>query len=179
MRKQTDLRANYLDMKRRDLSPEQNDRVRALLRALVGTYGSETALAKALEVKQPTISSVLSGRHGTSWGLLHRVAKLAGVPPAELLGEPVDEVAPVAHSPGLRAFLASNEGRSLALTVAEVRFLYAVTNGSGIELTAHGYLGIAVDIRRAVSYALALHRAPDVQKQNTVSEIRTSKKRNG
>ncbi len=169
-------RAIYLDVKRRDLGPEQNDRVRAALRKLLVTYRSETALAKALEVKQPTISSVLSGRHGTSWGLLHRVAKLAGVPASELLGETGHEGLPLAFSPSLGAFLASPEGRALALTPAEIVFVHASTDAAGHQLTATGYLELSIGMRRAVAFAVGLHSVPN---GNTVSDIRTAKKKNG
>lgn len=70
----------------RDLTPEQNAKLREQIKVLLETR-SQTALAKSLGVTQPTISAFQGKRQGASFGLALKVAKLRGLDVWEMLGE--------------------------------------------------------------------------------------------
>jgi hypothetical protein len=63
------------------LTKAQNARLREIARGLLNDRydGVGTKLADALEVSQPTLSRFLSGVHGTTDDLAHRVLSLAGL----------------------------------------------------------------------------------------------------
>jgi transcriptional regulator with XRE-family HTH domain len=63
------------------LTKAQNDKLRGITRTLLTErYDSVgTKLAEALDVSQPTLSRFLSGVHGTTDDLAHRILLLAGL----------------------------------------------------------------------------------------------------
>lgn len=70
------------------LTTEQNDRVRGLIRQLLQGEGeNQVLLAKKLGVTQSAISSMLSGRQGTTYVVVERIAKLMNMPEHEVLGK--------------------------------------------------------------------------------------------
>lgn len=62
----------------RDLTDEQNERVRALVRRLLRDE-PQLRLAPRLGLKQPALSGFLSERQGTSYSVARRAAQIAGV----------------------------------------------------------------------------------------------------
>ena len=74
-----------------DLTPEENERIRAAFRQLVDDRfgGSRTRAAKALGIKQPTISVLYSGQNNFSFRTARAVAEALKVSIWELLwGQP-------------------------------------------------------------------------------------------
>lgn len=70
----------------RDLTDEQNERVRTLVRELLKREGmTQVKLAPALGLKQPALSGFLASRQGTSYSTARRAAKLAGVEVEDVL----------------------------------------------------------------------------------------------
>lgn len=62
----------------RDLTDEQNERVRDLVRELLRREGnSQTSLAPRLGMRQPALSGFLARRQGTSYAMATRAARLA------------------------------------------------------------------------------------------------------
>ena len=84
----------------RDLNEKQNERISEVVRSLLqdggGTY-TQTSLGEALGVSQSTISSLKSGRHGTSMGLAVDICALAGVDATSLVGGPAVSESAAAH----------------------------------------------------------------------------------
>jgi len=75
-------------MSSKGLTPEQNERVRKLVRDLLRQHdGNQTVLAPKLGLTQPTLSSFLSGRSGTSYGVIEHLAKLLHMDEREVLGK--------------------------------------------------------------------------------------------
>lgn len=75
-------------MAAKGLSQEQNERVRAIVRELLKAEDqNQVQLAKKLGVTQSAISSFISGRQGTSYVLVERIAKLANKSEWEILGK--------------------------------------------------------------------------------------------
>jgi hypothetical protein len=70
---------------RSDLTPKEQDRVRAALRFLRLRCGTWETLAKALRFKRKTVQEAVYGAT-VSASLTFRVARLAGVPIDDLLG---------------------------------------------------------------------------------------------
>lgn len=68
----------------RDLTPEQNERVRALVRDLLRDH-TQTSLGPLLGLRQNSLSNFLSGRGGTSFSTARRAADLAKVDVDDLL----------------------------------------------------------------------------------------------
>lgn len=62
------------------LSPDENERLRAVVRRLLVTLDvTQVELADRLGMKQSTISGFLSERQGSSYATARRVARLAGI----------------------------------------------------------------------------------------------------
>lgn len=74
-------RISAVSSRRRDLTPEENARLRTLLEeALREEGGNQSALARKLELRTPsTISSIKSGRQGASIVLASALCHLRGV----------------------------------------------------------------------------------------------------
>lgn len=70
----------------RDLSPEQNKRLRPLVQRLLSEHKNQGELAAALGMKQPTLSGFLGGRQGTSFAVAMRACQLAKENPFVVLG---------------------------------------------------------------------------------------------
>jgi transcriptional regulator with XRE-family HTH domain len=71
-----------------DLTPKQNERVRAGMRKLMAERSlNKSELADLIERKQPVISDFLNGRSGASHETARRVAEKLGVTFDELVGE--------------------------------------------------------------------------------------------
>ncbi len=71
----------------RALSPAQNDRVRELLQEQLAKHkGNMSALARALGVSRPFVFEVIEGNRGAGISLIEGLAKITGIPAAELLG---------------------------------------------------------------------------------------------
>jgi transcriptional regulator with XRE-family HTH domain len=75
-------------MPRPGLTPEQNERVRGVLRDLLQRdfEGSQSALARKLGVRQPMISRILSRETGTTYPIVQKLARLSGQPEWRILG---------------------------------------------------------------------------------------------
>jgi transcriptional regulator with XRE-family HTH domain len=69
-----------------DLTPEQNERVRAALRELAMQFRSQGALAKRLGIAPASLSRLLGGKFGASLELAGMVATMLGVEVVTLLG---------------------------------------------------------------------------------------------
>lgn len=93
------------------LTPAQNDAVREWTRELLKQYeGNQTLLAPKLGLSQPTLSSFLNGRSGTSYGTVERLAKLLGKSEQEILGKRGGSTAPRHDRRALAAELAREDG---------------------------------------------------------------------
>jgi len=77
-------------MSGKSLSPAENARVVAAIRELL-EHTSQSDLAPRLGIKQPTLSSLIGGRHGAGYGLARAVAELRGVSVEELLKVPPED----------------------------------------------------------------------------------------
>ena len=75
----------------RDLTDEQNERLREILRPLVGRSGdlpyTQTSLGKAIGLSQAHVSGFLSGTRGLSIVAALRALDLVGVDPRTVLGD--------------------------------------------------------------------------------------------
>jgi len=81
-------------MSRVALTPAQNERVREHVRELLRQHGNnQSLLAPKLGMRQSGVSGFLSGRAGTTYIVVQRVAKLLKVPEWEVLGDPPPRVA--------------------------------------------------------------------------------------
>lgn len=68
------------------MTHEQNDYARRMVRFLRNERGmTQVEIAKAVETGQGNISKLMSGKEGTSEGVLRRLAQLANRPPEEIL----------------------------------------------------------------------------------------------
>lgn len=75
-------------MSSKGLTPEQNERVRRLVRDLLREHDdNQTALAPKLGITQATLSSFLSGRSGSSYAVVEQLAKLLHMDEREVLGK--------------------------------------------------------------------------------------------
>jgi transcriptional regulator with XRE-family HTH domain len=74
-----------------DLTPEQNERVKAALRELLKRFGNQLRLAPKLGVHQSTLSGILGGRTGASYQVAVNVARLMGVNERQILEGAEDE----------------------------------------------------------------------------------------
>lgn len=70
----------------RDLSHEQNKRLRPLVQRLLSEHKNQEELAAALGMKQSTLSGFLGGRQGTSFAVALRACQLAKENPFAILG---------------------------------------------------------------------------------------------
>lgn len=77
--------------KTRDLTSEQNEALRPLVRRLLETR-SQVTLAPLIGMSQAAISGFLSGRQGTSFSAAVRICRLAGVSLAQVLGVDAEEM---------------------------------------------------------------------------------------
>lgn len=68
----------------RDLTPEQNEHVRALVRQLLREH-TQTSLGPKIGLKQNSLSNFLSGGSGTSFSTARRAAAMAKVDVEDLL----------------------------------------------------------------------------------------------
>src|SRR5262245_18347602 len=97
-------------MARTQLTDEENERVRKLVRKVLAERGMEqTELADKLEVTQGLISGLLSKRQGTTLPFVRALATFLGTTPWEVLGmagplappSPRDMAAELAHEIGV------------------------------------------------------------------------------
>jgi hypothetical protein len=72
--------------KGRDLSPEQNDALRPIVRRLIAQVGGQVKLEDQLGWSQSAISGFLSGRQGTSFPIALQVCAMMGENPFDVLG---------------------------------------------------------------------------------------------
>lgn len=73
-------------MSRKGLSDEQNERLRGYVREVLKRYnGSQSELAPRIGMSQPAISAFLSGRQGTTYRVVERVAALLKIEEREVL----------------------------------------------------------------------------------------------
>ncbi len=110
----------------RDLTPEQNEKVREVLRTLVRTRwdSNVSAAARDLGVDQSTLSKFESGAQGASVRLGVKIYMIAGKDPGPLVDLPERVVDLEGDSPELAAVLASPEGaRWSKETVSRLRGL--------------------------------------------------------
>jgi transcriptional regulator with XRE-family HTH domain len=71
----------------RSLTPEENERVLAVVRELLKEEGaSQTSIAPKLGLKQPTLSAWLAGKHQGGYPTARNLAALMGVSVERLLG---------------------------------------------------------------------------------------------
>lgn len=85
----------------KSLTAQQNERVRAGIRELLGQHGgNQTAVAPLIGVEQATLSRFLSGVHGTSSHVALRVAQLLGRDPLEFL-DPARRSGTIARVPAV------------------------------------------------------------------------------
>lgn len=86
MRERSGYLGSFDAMAKRDLTPDENERVKELLRALLRRYDdNQSSLAPLLKIGQPALSGILSGRQGTSWRTAVHAASLAGRDVLEVL----------------------------------------------------------------------------------------------
>ncbi|HEX7603237.1 MAG TPA: hypothetical protein VF316_16580, partial [Polyangiaceae bacterium] len=76
--------------KGRGYTPEENAKLRVLARELVDRFGTQTALAEKIDVRQSTISSLLAGRGTVGHYVGRQMCALAGTTPDEYLGRNLD-----------------------------------------------------------------------------------------
>lgn len=76
-------RLRDMALRSRDLSADQNARIRAVMRAIIAGGVTQAALAERLGTKQGTIAGFLSGRQGTSMAVAVRLAEVTGIPLSE------------------------------------------------------------------------------------------------
>lgn len=122
----------------RDLTREQNDAVRALLRRLPPEQQNQAVLAKLLGRTQSMISGFRSGRQGISWTGAMQLCALAGADMFEVLNIPrppgthpmlardmtgTEFMLRVMTMPGLNEWMMSNVG---VVTVSEIIRAFAV-----------------------------------------------------
>lgn len=90
MRKHMQFRPNLVLVTGKSLTFEQNERARELVRELLKRYeDNQSELAKALGVKQPTISAFINiKRQGTSFHVVAKAAELLGRDVRDVLGLP-------------------------------------------------------------------------------------------
>ena len=74
-------------LSRRDLTPEQNERLRSCVRELRSTYKNQEELGKAIGVSQGAISAFLKGKQGLSIVVARRVVRLLNLPLSDILGD--------------------------------------------------------------------------------------------
>lgn len=79
--------AAHVDRRERDLSPEQNERLRGFVEELRKRFSSQGELGRAIGLKQTTVSAFLIGKQGTSHAVAARVARLLGRSMADVLGD--------------------------------------------------------------------------------------------
>lgn len=70
----------------RDLSPEQNEALRPLVREAIARLGSQIALERVIGWDQASISGFLSERQGTSFAVAIQICELVGRDVSEVLG---------------------------------------------------------------------------------------------
>ena len=76
-------------MPKAGLTSEQNERVREFVRTLLREHGgSQAALARKLEITQPTLWRFLERETGTTYFLVQRLAVLLKIPEWKVLGDP-------------------------------------------------------------------------------------------
>ena len=76
-------------MSRAGLTKEQNDLIRAHIREYLERTGeSQENVGKKIGFTQPGLSSFLTGRAGTNYPTVERLAKLLRVPEWDLVGKP-------------------------------------------------------------------------------------------
>lgn len=94
MREENRVISSVDPMPKRDLTPEENERVKDVLRALLRRYDdNQSLLAPLLGIGQPALSGILSGRQGTSWRTAVHAASLLGRDVLEVLtGQPTSIV---------------------------------------------------------------------------------------
>jgi transcriptional regulator with XRE-family HTH domain len=81
-------------------TPEENDKLRAALHALMDAKGwTQMAAAGFLGISQQTVSSFLGGRSGAGRPLVRAIERLTGKSEAELLGK-ADGAVPFRSRPG-------------------------------------------------------------------------------
>lgn len=115
----------------RDLTDEQNERVRDLVRELLRREGnSQTSLAPRLGMRQPALSGFLARRQGTSYAMVTRAAKLAGVSVDDVLAGRALSLDPYPARARALSVLADD---AHPLAVAYVR---ALSPARGDEVTA-------------------------------------------
>lgn len=103
------------------LTPDQNDRARQALRTLLKRHDdSQTVVAKKLGVSQPTLSAFLSGRQGTSYTIVVRLALFLGIDASDILGTTSAQTLPTSAeaSRQLAAELAKQDGVQLAAVLS-------------------------------------------------------------
>jgi transcriptional regulator with XRE-family HTH domain len=69
----------------KNLSPQQNQRIRDAIKAMLANGSNQTTLAKQLGIRQSTISAFLDAKQGTGLHVAMRVAQLVGVDLVTLL----------------------------------------------------------------------------------------------
>jgi predicted transcriptional regulator len=107
------------------LTKEQNARVRAELRDLLGTlHGSKTGVANHLGVSQAQISLFLAGKSGAGMKLLSALSRRSGKPIDEILGRQAPDLAEENYN--LKDELAYERQRNAALVSALEEVLDAV-----------------------------------------------------
>ena len=123
----TDGPSRLLGMSSKSLRPEQNERLREIVRDLIATdfRGSATALAKALGVTQPLVSEFLSGGRGAGPKFIQALADVTGRSIDDLYGRPALVLAAGGHQMiGSRADWPSTRdavvAKSRPLTAADV-----------------------------------------------------------
>jgi transcriptional regulator with XRE-family HTH domain len=76
-------------MPKEALTPAQNECVREFLRTQLREHGAkQPALARKLEIAQPTLWRFLEGETGTSYFVVQRIARLFNIPEWKVLGDP-------------------------------------------------------------------------------------------
>lgn len=91
--------ATVAGMPSKSLRPEQNERLREIVRDLIAKdfKGSATAAAKALGVTQPLVSEFLSGGRGAGPKLIQALADITGRSIDDLYGRPLLPLANSGH----------------------------------------------------------------------------------
>lgn len=76
-------------MPKAGLTPEQNERIREFVRTLLREHGgSQAALARKLDITQPTLWRFLEREAGTTYFMVQRVAAMLKIPEWKVLGDP-------------------------------------------------------------------------------------------
>jgi hypothetical protein len=71
----------------RSFTDEQNERMRALVNALVRRFGNQRKVADALRISQPALSAFVLGKYGVGPAVARRIADLSGVSEKVMLGD--------------------------------------------------------------------------------------------